>query len=321
MAISFEREACVKRNVFSSLFLMLLSICINVRAQTAETQQGETSASSQPANDDTSSQASGNDSPVSIDPSIFLRRLAQDQKDIWTSPFKITIRHLEWLIPLAGLTAGSIKTDTDISSRISTTSFLGRHSNTLANAGVTVFVAGAGGFYLIGKWEGNDHARETGILAGEAAIDSLVADEVIKIATQRERPLDGAGQGKFWHGGSFDSSFPSEHAIAAWSIASVLTYEYPGPLTKVLAYSLATAVSVARVKGKEHFTSDALVGSTLGWLIGRHVYAKHHDPEQLGGCPEITPIFDQRTRAYGLHLDVVPTALLHRVRTWKNLAQ
>jgi hypothetical protein len=101
------------------------------------------SAANQPAKDDTSSQASGNDSPVSIVPSIFLRRLAQDQKEIWTGTFKITIRDLEWLVPLAGLTAGSIKTDTDISSRISTTSLLGGHSNALANAGVTVLVAGA----------------------------------------------------------------------------------------------------------------------------------------------------------------------------------
>jgi membrane-associated phospholipid phosphatase len=310
----------MRRNAFSS-FLMLLSICIPARAQTEKTQPGETSSSSRPANHDTSSQAGGNDLPLSIVPSIFLRRLAEDQKDIWTSPIKTRIRDLEWLVPLAALTAGSIKTDTDISSRISTTSFLGRHSNTFANGGVTAFVAGAGGFYFIGKWEGNDHARETGILAGEAAIDSLVVDEVIKIATQRERPLDGTGQGRFWHGGSFDSSFPSEHAIAAWSIASVLAYEYPGPLTKVLAYSLATGVSVARVTGKEHFTSDALVGSTLGWLIGRHVYAKHHNPELLGERPEITPIFDQRTRAYGLHLEVVPTSLLETVRAWKNLAK
>jgi membrane-associated phospholipid phosphatase len=310
----------MRRNAFSSL-LMLLSICIPARAQTEKTQPGETSSSSRPADHDTSSQAGGNDSPLSIVPSIFLRRLAGDQKDIWTSPIKTRIRDLEWLVPLAALTAGSIKTDTDISSRISTTSSLRRHSNTFANAGVTAFVASAGGFYFIGRWEGNDHARETGILAGEAAIDSLVVDEVIKIATQRERPLDGTGQGRFWHGGSFDSSFPSEHAIAAWSIASVLAYEYPGPLTKVLAYSLATGVSAARVTGKEHFTSDALVGSTLGWLIGRHVYAKHHNPEQLGERPEITPIFDQRTHAYGLHLEVVPSSLLETVRTWRNLAK
>ncbi len=68
----------------------------------------------------------------------------------------------------------------------------------------------------------------------------------------------------------------------AWSAATVLAHEYPGPLTKFLAYGLATGISVARVTGRQHFPSDVLVGSGLGYLIGRQVYARHHDPELWG---------------------------------------
>jgi hypothetical protein len=309
----------MRRNTLLSLSLF---VCFSASAwgQTAESQHSEASVPNQPEKN--TSPQSRNDFPASVAPSIFLKNFAQDQKDIWTSPFKARIRDLEWLIPMAGLTAGLISADADISSGISTTSFLGRHSETFANAGVAVFVAGGGGLYFVGKWKGDGHAQETGILAGEAAIDSFLVDEAVKIATQRERPTDGTGQGRFWQGGSIDSSFPSDHAIVAWSIASVITHEYPGPLTDILAYGLATGISGARVTGKQHFTSDVLVGSTLGWLIGRQVYARHHQAE----LPErdhsrITPILDERTHAYGLHIEIAPTALVHPVRIWNGLTK
>ncbi|HEY6249856.1 MAG TPA: capsule assembly Wzi family protein, partial [Candidatus Angelobacter sp.] len=185
---------------------------------------------------------------------------------------------LSWLVPIAGLTAGLINADSELSSRLSFTGRLAKRSSTFSNVGLAIVVGGGGGIYLWGRWHSDDHQRETGILSGEAAINALLIDELFKVATRRGRPTDGTGQGRFGHGSALNSSFPSAHAIVTWSIASVLAHEYPGPLTKLLAYGLATGVSVARVTGKQHFPSDVLVGSALGWMIGREVYAKHHDP-------------------------------------------
>ena len=221
--------------------------------------------------------------PASLSLPIFLRNLAQDQKDLWSSPFKARIEDLSWLVPVAGVTAGLIDADSELSSRISNTGRLARHSSTLANAGLATAVGGAGGLYLLGRWHGDDHEQETGILSGEAAINALLIGEAFKVATRRERPTEGSGQGRFWHGSGLNSSFPSTHAIVTWSIASVLAHEYPGPLTQLFAYGLATGVSVARVTGKQHFPSDVLVGSALGWMTGREIYARHHDPELGGG--------------------------------------
>ena len=61
-----------------------------------------------------------------------------------------------------------------------------------------------------------------------------------------------------------------------------MAHEYPGPLTQILAYGLATGVSAARVSGRNHFPSDVVVGSAMGWLIGRQAYKSHHDPELPG---------------------------------------
>ena len=79
-------------------------------------------------------------------------------------------------------------------------------------------------------------------------------------------------------------SFPSEHSAAAWSIASVIAHEYPGPLTSVLAYGAASAISFSRVSAKQHFPSDVLIGSTIGWLVGAYVYRTHHNPDLPGAA-------------------------------------
>ena len=50
------------------------------------------------------------------------------------------------------------------------------------------------------------------------------------------------------------------------------------------AYGLASTITVTRVTAKQHFPSDVIVGSALGWYFGRQVYRAHHDPE-FGGAP------------------------------------
>ncbi len=51
----------------------------------------------------------------------------------------------------------------------------------------------------------------------------------------------------------------------------------PGLLTSVLAYGMASAVSMSRVTAKQHFPSEVLIGSAIGWFVGQHVYRAYHD--------------------------------------------
>jgi hypothetical protein len=138
-----------------------------------------------------------------------------------------------------------------------------------------------GASFLFGYATHNDHLQETGLLSAEAAINSTGVTYLFKEITQRQRPLEGNKNGDFFKGGA---SFTSEHSAIAWSIASVWAHEYPGWLSQLAAYSLASAVTITRVTAKQHFPSDVLVGSALGWYFGRQVYRSHHDPE-VGGAP------------------------------------
>lgn len=220
---------------------------------------------------------------ASDNPVKFLRNIARDQKTIWTSPFKARVEDLNWIVPLTGVSVGLINADAELASRIKGTSTLGKHSSTLSNGGAALLLGGSGSLYLLGKYTGDDHKKETGILAVEAATNAVIVGEVLKAATQRARPDDGNHQGDFFNSSSIsNSAFPSVHGLLAWSAASVLAHEYPGPLTQILAYGIATGVSVARVSGRNHFPSDVVVGSAMGWLIGRQAYKSHHDPELPG---------------------------------------
>jgi len=204
-----------------------------------------------------------------------------DQREIWTSPAKLRFSDTEWLVPLSGITAGLFVTDRDFSKHLSQSPTTISHYKTLSNAGVAALVGGAGGMWVMGHVSHNEHWSETGFLAGEAALNSLVIVEGMKYSLRRERPYQGDGSGSFFQGSG--TSFPSEHSAAAWSVAGVIAHEYPGPLTKIMAYGLASLVDISRVRAHQHFPSDVLVGSVIGNLVAQNIYSRHHDPELGGG--------------------------------------
>ena len=207
------------------------------------------------------------------------KEFLQDQEQIWTSPAKLRFSDAQWLVPLSGFTAGLFVTDYDYSKSLSHNPTTISHYVTLSNAGIGALIGGAGGMWVLGHIKHNEHWSETGFLAGEAALNSLVMVESLKYPLGRERPYQGNGTGPFFQGGT---SFPSEHAAAAWSIAGVIAHEYPSPFVKIMVYGLASLVDFSRVHGRQHFPSDVFVGSMMGNLIGQNIYSRNHDPG-LGG--------------------------------------
>ncbi len=223
------------------------------------------------------SQASGQ--TPEDNPDISVKRLPRDlwvdQKRIWTSPVHLKGQDLKWAVPLVFATGLAFGVDHDVARRVPSANTQKRAS-TLSNVGAGTFAAIAVGQYLWGKKTDNPKLRETGFLSGEAAIDAFALSELVKGISQRQRPSDVNTQGKFFESSSpLGSSFPSQHAAAAFAIATVIAQEYPGPATKLLAYGGASAIGAARILGNNHYTSDVLIGSALGYFVGREVYAAH----------------------------------------------
>jgi membrane-associated phospholipid phosphatase len=246
-----------------------------------------------------------------------LKNILGDQAAIWTSPLRVRESGARWLVPLGAGTVALIATDRRTAGEVDDGGSLPTVSRHISRIGSVYATGGAAlTFYLVGRARHDARARETGLLGAEALIDGGIVGQSLKLLTQRPRPLNDGGRGRFFTGGN---SFPSGHAIAAWSLATVVAHEYGGqrPFVRFGAYGLASAVSLSRYTVRKHFLSDALVGSAIGYGIGRYVYFKHHDPDldtpheqsslttRSKLLPLISPYYrrgDKHARLYGIAL-------------------
>ena len=206
------------------------------------------------------------------------KRFLDDQKAIWTSPLHLQPKDAMWLVPLAGATGMLIGSDQHtMTSAIHLNTSEQKTATNISTGSVVALGAIPAGAYAWSLFNFAPQARETGLLAGQALANSLVVNEAMKLVFRRDRPLVNDAKGNFFSSNISDSSFPSNHAIAAWSMAAVIADEYPGWLTRTAVYGLASTVSVSRVLSYNHFPSDVLIGSATGWLIGHYVYKAHHN--------------------------------------------
>lgn len=232
-----------------------------------------------------------------------LLNILYDQKDIFTSPFRMNRGNAKWWLISGVVTAGLIVADRRIANSFENSrgqvAWGGRISQIGASYTLVPLVAGYYGFGVLA-----DHAkaREIGVLGTESLLDSLIVAGVLKEVFRRNRP-DQSKPGDFWGGGT---SFPSGHAIQVWSIASLVSHEYKHqPVVGIVAYSLAAVVSASRIAAQKHFASDIFVGGTMGWFIGRYVYDTHmshlaHKHSSL--VPLIVPEVQVATKSYGATL-------------------
>ena len=206
--------------------------------------------------------------------SKFLVHLAEDQKNIWTSPFHLNAADAKWLVPMGGIATGLFVTDpaSSYAMRLDNQHAL----NLAANAGVAAAAGLTGVAYVWGRMTHNERARETGVLATEAMINAIGVDYALKGISGRERPFPSNFQNIFFHGGT---SFPSDHAALTWAFASVVAQEYPHPVEEFGAYGLALGVSLARAAADQHFLSDVFIGGLMGYQVGRQIYKNRHNPQ------------------------------------------
>lgn len=146
---------------------------------------------------------------------------------------------------------------------------------------VTTLVGLNAGLIAAGvAWEsygGSGSLKQTGLVSLEAELFAVGVSFAIKEVTGRARPSEQEGATHFRPFGG-DRSFPSSHAAGSFAVAAVIADRSDSPVGW-LAYGLATAVSVSRVYSGEHFLSDVVAGSLLGWGLGKFISIRHRaDP-------------------------------------------
>lgn len=223
--------------------------------------------------------------------------LGNDFKQDFTSPFHQTSR--QWLrtgIYAASITAFSLVADEPIQKFAlklrDNNNALASISNTVTNAGgkyemLALLAAGGYGFAL-----NNKKLQTTTLLATQAYITSAVIESITKYIAGRQRPsYQNPNQSEpepTFHGTflskdlKYDKrtaiqSFPSGHTTVIFAAATVFAKQYQNVAwVPPVAYSVATLVGLSRITQNAHWTSDVIVGATLGYLCGSQVVNNYH---------------------------------------------
>ncbi len=249
--------------------------------------------------------------------------LGKDDEGIFTSPFHIKPRDAYWLMPLGASTGLAFAYDQDAEQAAGVDPNRTKIADDIANFG-SYYATGVGGagVYFLGLAKKNPKLAETGRLVAEAVIDSATVTAALKMVSNRQRPLQGNGQGDFWADGTrhweFDSSFPSDHASSSMAMARVVSGEYPHWYVMVPAYGFVEAVSISRLLANQHFPSDIVVGQAVGFLTATYVLNHHalYRPGKKGLVDRllstVTPVANAQSRTFGASMQIPITIFRDR---------
>jgi membrane-associated phospholipid phosphatase len=122
--------------------------------------------------------------------------------------------------------------------------------------------------------EQDKRLSNTGIAAIEAGATGLLANVGVKYAVGRARPEDGLGTTDFDPFKRPDASFPSNHTTVMWATVTPFAKEYDAPWL----YGVAALVNAGRVASREHWLSDTVASSLLGYAIGDFFWQERRAP-------------------------------------------
>ncbi len=156
--------------------------------------------------------------------------------------------------------------------------FGSRALDTLDGFGKWLPVAAMGGAGLAALSEQDRRLSNTGIAAIQAGTTGLFANLGIKYAVGRARPEDGKGPADFEPFKRASASFPSNHATVMWAAVTPFAKEYDAPWL----YGAAALVNAGRIASREHWLSDTVASSLLGFAIGDFFWQERRKPADKG---------------------------------------
>ena len=219
-------------------------------------------------------------------PKLLVRDVLHDEESIWKFPWEVAHGH-HWKPALAFTlaTAGLVELDphdTPYFRRTNTFSGFNQAFSSLnTGLGEGLFPVG---FFLAGHVRKDAYMERTALLAGEALADAEIVSEVMKNVDRRLRPRQIPPYGDFAHtwfkaGGGIlinRGSFPSGHAIGAFSMATIIAERYRRHRwVPWVAYGLAALVGFSRITLQAHFPSDIFAGAVLGYAISHYVVLRN----------------------------------------------
>ena len=211
----------------------------------------------------------------------YLKSYLTDTRDLLKSP--LHWNRLDYLEAglLAGATVGLYTRDGEIRDwaqrkRDSKSDHLANFAKPFGNGAYTLPPLAA--LYLYGHLSGRDKPRRTALLGLESYIFADVITGLLKDIGHRHRPSSGDSYSR-WDGPSLSTSnqsFPSGHSTAAFALLTVIASEYGDrPYIPTLALGIASLTALSRVNDNDHWASDVLFGSAIGYFTARAILRLH----------------------------------------------
>ena len=210
--------------------------------------------------------AEESDEPEKHDLGIFFSHVWEGEKAIWGTPF----REKTWKSPAAWIFAGSIGGSfalddgfsRDLREDSSFSDFNRIADSDVAEWSMRLYPLAV---LAVGEISDNNTFSEYGWKLSEGSLNAFIVSRALKFAAGRERP-NSEKTYSFREGGD---SFPSGHSIIAWTLAETTVQHFRGKKwVPWVAYPLAGLMSFSRVTSGNHFASDAVTGSIIGFSIG-----------------------------------------------------
>ncbi len=138
--------------------------------------------------------------------------------------------------------------------------------------------------------------QDAGVAALEAGALAVAGTELVKRAAGRARPTAGLGSGEFETFSSEDRfhSFPSRRAAAMWAAVTPYAKEFGMPWL----YGLAALTNAARAGSREHWVSDTVAGSLLGYWLGSIAWEARREARLRNNAPRLALGLNNVTMAW-----------------------
>ncbi len=189
----------------------------------------------------------------------------------YTAPFRFNSK--EWLYTGAGIMGlGVIMTqDKNLHGTLSKGHKEGDFWSIVKNGGDIKYAGiGSGAVYLTGLISRNKDIRETGRMLLQSLVYSGSVTVLLKTVSGRSRPYYSNSQYDFsWFETPEEKrAFPSGHATVAFAVSTVLAEKINTWWARTFFYSLASLTAYSRIHDNQHWVSDVILGSVIGFGSG-----------------------------------------------------
>lgn len=141
--------------------------------------------------------------------------------------------------------------------------------------------------YGVGLKKENQYLKETAVLLTICQMTSYLEKSFLKSSLKRDRPFVKLDNVNTYNSKNLDKySFPSGHATAAFTFATILSLRYPQKEVVIPTYLWASLVSIGRVYNGVHYPSDVLAGAIIGTATSFLVFENEKKVLKLISFPE-----------------------------------